>query len=122
MVLRITSLKPNEIILVGTNTKGRHGALTARKKFGLKLGHSEGLCGQSYCIVTKDLSKGLRSIPLKDIESQIKEFNTFTKENDFTFYITKIGYGLGGYRDSKILPLFQKFDWPDNVVFPEDWQ
>lgn len=61
----ITDLKPNEVILVGTNTKGIHGkglAKLAKDKFGLLPGISKGLCGQCYGIVTKDLAKGLRSI------------------------------------------------------------
>ena len=41
----ITSLKPNEIFVFGSNTEGRHGSGTAKiamDKFGAKYGQAEG--------------------------------------------------------------------------------
>lgn len=47
----IIGLEPNEVIVIGTNAKGRHGkgaALQASQFFGLLEGFSEGLCGSTY--------------------------------------------------------------------------
>mgnify|MGYP006877977877 FL=1 len=56
----IDKLNSNQIFVFGSNTQGRHGkgaALTARNKFGAIYGQAEGLQGQSYAIITKDLTK-----------------------------------------------------------------
>jgi len=117
----VKTLKPNEIILAGTNIQGKHGkglALYARQHFGLKLGHSRGLCGQAYGIVTKDLTKGLCSIPLGEINSQIRELNSYTHNHPhLTFYLTPIGSGLAGYKLEDIEALFDKYNWGSNCIF-----
>lgn len=119
----ISKLEPNERILVGTNTEGRHGAglaKFARSRFGLEYGHSEGPCGQCYCIVTKDLKLGKRSISLERIESQLVVFNEFCKNNpDLIFYLTLIGTNLAGYSKEEIIDIFNKFVWPSNVRLEE---
>jgi len=116
----IQSLKDNEVILVGTNTEGRHGKGLARQAllmFGLKYGHSKGMCGKCYCIVTKDLRKGKRSISLEEIEEQLEKFYLFVKDNpQLIFYLTPIGSGLGGYSIEEIELIFDKFKWPSNCV------
>ena len=56
----IRSLQPNQIFVFGSNTQGRHGlgaAKIALQKFGAKYGQAEGIQGQSYAIITKDLTK-----------------------------------------------------------------
>jgi hypothetical protein len=56
----IDKLNSNQIFVFGSNTQGRHGkgaALTAKNKFGAIYGQAEGLQGQSYAIITKDLTK-----------------------------------------------------------------
>ena len=61
----IKELKENEIFVFGSNRQGRHGkgaALTARNKFGAIYGQSEGLQGQSYAIITKELRKDITEI------------------------------------------------------------
>ena len=57
---RVHSLKVNEYFVFGSNTQGRHGkgaALTAKRKFGAIYGQAVGSQGQSFAIVTKDLTK-----------------------------------------------------------------
>jgi hypothetical protein len=64
----IKDLKENEIFVFGSNRQGRHGkgsALTARNKFGAIYGQSEGLQGQSYAIITKELRKEYQPVSLQ---------------------------------------------------------
>lgn len=111
-----------EIFVFGSNTEGRHGkgaALEAIQKHGARYGRAFGLYGDSYAIITKDLSKGLRSVPLVLIEAQVYAMLSlaiFTKE-EYTFNVTPIGCGLAGYTPEEIAPMFK--DAPPNVKLPE---
>lgn len=125
---KIQTLKPNEIFVFGSNTEGRHGkgaALLARQKFGAIYGQAEGLQGQSYAIITKDLSIGERSIPLTQIGKGIQDMLLFAKENtDKTFLVTKLGSSLAGYHITEIKKLFERLKkWiPDNVILPKEYE
>ena len=128
----ITSLKPNEIFVFGSNTEGRHGAGAAKiavDKFGAKYGQAEGLQGQSYAIVTKDLSKGERSVDLDSIRDQIFHLVDRAKYEDLKdkkIYVTKLGTGLGGFTVAEIKELFRQVDYqegiPDNVILPKEFE
>lgn len=126
----ITSLKPNEVFVFGSNTEGRHGkgaALTAKQKFGAIYGQASGLQGQSYAIITKDLSKGEKSIPLKTIRDQIDNFIDFAKTNpNMVFYVTKLGSSLAGYSVEEIKQQFGAVDLlnsiPNNVILPKEYE
>jgi len=126
----ITSLKPNEVFVFGSNTEGRHGkgaALIAKQKFGAIYGQAEGLQGQSYGIITKDLSKGEKSISLDEIHDHIFEFVEFAKENPkLKFYVTKLGSSLAGYTikeiKEEILSVNKIEGIPDNVILPKEYE
>jgi hypothetical protein len=124
----ITSLKPNEIFVFGSNTEGRHGkgaALTAKKKFGAIQSQSVGLQGQSYAVITKDLSKGERSISLEQIGKGLQDLMLFAKNNtDKKFFVTKLGSSLAGYSVDEIKSLFEKLKniIPDNVILPKEYE
>ncbi|MFK0735393.1 MAG: hypothetical protein ACIWVG_30365 [Gloeotrichia echinulata HAB0833] len=63
---RITKLAENQIFVFGSNTQGRHGAgsaLFARQYCNAEYGNPQGRQGQSWAMMTKDLNKGIRSIP-----------------------------------------------------------
>ena len=52
--------EPNVIFVFGSNTEGKHGAgaaALAKSEFGAIQGQAEGLQGNSYAIITKDLKK-----------------------------------------------------------------
>ena len=121
----ITLLKPNEIILVGTNPEGRHGkglALVCKEKFGLTLGKSLGLIGQCYGIITKELRKDHKQITLLDIDKQVFVFIEFTKQHpELTFYVTKIGCGLAGFDYRNIALMFKNCLELPNVILPLDF-
>jgi hypothetical protein len=116
----IQSLEPNQVIVVGSNTRGIHGAGAAKlafKKFGAKWGVGRGLQGQTYALPTKDFE--INTLPLYDIERNIKEFLDFAGENPhYEFYTTLIGCGLANYTPDQIGPLFGKFPIPSNVILP----
>jgi hypothetical protein len=139
---KITSLKPNEVFVFGSNTEGRHGAgaaLTAKQKFGAKQGQAEGLQGQSYAIITKDLAKGKRSIPLygmdgNSIAEKVRDFVEFANSNpQLKFYVTKLGSKLAGYSIEEMKGVFDSVNKlyitqdiedyiPNNVVLSEEYE
>ena len=94
----IKKLKPNQIFVFGSNTQGRHGkgaALCARQSFGAIYGQSHGLQGQSYAIVTKDLTKSVHpSISVSEIIKQIKDLYLFAIENPELEFIIIFGFHL----------------------------
>jgi hypothetical protein len=110
----------------GSNTQGRHGAgdaLIAREQHGAVYGQAMGLQGNSWAIITKDLSRPkhlqLRSVPLPWIEVQVKAmfYAALTKHKDDTFNMCAIGCGRAGYTPEEIAPMFK--DAPSNVVLPQ---
>ena len=111
----ITSLEPNEYIVVGTNHAGNHtGGLAryAKEHFRLQDYCSEGLSGQCYCINTMS---GLPTIAV-----QAGYFIEFAEFNpDKTFYLTKIGTGIANHTEAEVAPLFK--NCPDNVIKPRNW-
>lgn len=112
-----------EIFVFGSNTEGRHGkgdALEARLHHGAVYGQSRGLQGNAWAIITKDLSKGKRSIPLDYIKAQVLELIAFAcihPQEDYKFLVSPIGCGLAGYTPEEIAPFFEKS--PPNVILPD---
>lgn len=119
----IESLLPNQIIVFGSNYEGRHGkglALICLKKFGAIYGQAKGLQGQSYAIITKDLKKGKRSVPLSFIEEQLQDLITFaTKNQEKEFLLTKIGTKLAGFSEYELETIIKKLSFPSNVILPK---
>ena len=99
----IDRLLPNQVFVFGSNTLGYHtgGASgTARKKFGAVWGQPEGLQGASYAIPV-DFGKGVRKD--NEVKESVSRFLAFTKEHpELFFFVTRIGCGLGGYRDDEM--------------------
>lgn len=121
---KVTKLKPNQIAVVGTNPQGIHGAgaaLWARNNAGLKLGHYEGLCGQSWGIVTKDLlAEKHPSITEDEILYQLTNLATYSRshpELEFIIFYSGKGYNLNGYTPQEMANIFSMVDWADNVIF-----
>lgn len=117
--------QPNndEIFVFGSNESGIHGAgaaLAAKDKFGAKWGAGFGLIGQSFAIPTKDWM--VMTLPLTVINFYVDRFIEFTKHSaNGEFYITRIGCGLAGHKDSVIAPMFKNCNL-DNCIFPEPWK
>lgn len=109
------------VFVFGSNTDGYHGkgaALEAKKYWGAIQGQARGRQGNSYAIVTKDLSG--KEIDTKDIFYEIQDFYEYTKYHpDVLFIVTGIGMGLAGWKPFVIKQMFHRksLDWGFNVYF-----
>lgn len=111
-----------QIFVFGSNEAGRHGAgaaYAATKNYGAPLGVGFGHHGSSFAIPTKDWI--VDSLPLDVIEFYVKRFVAFTNTfRDAEFFITRVGCGLAGYKDSDIAPMFKGCS--ETCNFPEEWK
>jgi hypothetical protein len=124
----ITTLEPHQILVFGSNTQGRHGkgvALFARQYFGAINGRAIGIQGQSYAIITKDLTKSKHpSIEEVSIIGQISELYEFARLSpDKEFFIAYAGTGnnLNGYTPQQMAKMFGCMRIPENIVFEEEF-
>ena len=112
---RISSLAPDEIFVFGSNLAGMHGGGAARAAvdhFGAVWGQGEGLQGQSYAIPT--MQGGVSTI-----RPYVQEFIRFAEKHpEMTFYVTRIGCGIAGFRDEEIARLFAKALPVSNIYLP----
>lgn len=118
----IDRLLPNQVFVFGSNTLGYHtgGASgTARKRFGAVWGQPEGLQGASYAIPV-DFGKGIRKD--NEVKESVSRFLAFTKEHpELFFFVTRIGCGLGGYRDDEMALFFKDALELNNVSLPKSF-
>lgn len=116
----ITTLKPEEIFVFGSNLNGAHlggAARAAIEHFGAIFGQAVGLQGQSYAIPT--LGHSMQKMPLADIEKYVAEFLVFARKTPAkTFLVTQIGTGIAGFTADEIAPFFFKTKPPTNVTLP----
>ncbi len=116
----IHTLEPNQIFVFGSNTQGRHGLGAAKQamSFDAIYGQSKGRQGQTYAIVTKDLTKhGKRTVSIDEIELQVIELIQYAQANpQLEFLVTPIGCGLAGYTAQEIKECFEGLAVPSNVV------
>ena len=114
---RITSLKPNEVFVFGSNLAGFHGggaAHIAHAKFGAIWGQGEGLQGRSYAIPTME---GLESM-----KAAVERFTQFaTQHPELRFLVTRVGCGIAGHTVREVAPLFSGCVSLDNVSLPTDF-
>lgn len=114
----ITSLRPNQIFVFGSNLQGAHGGGAARaayNHFGAIWGQGVGLQGQSYAIPTM---QG----PVSTIKPYVDEFIDFARRHpEYEFLVTRIGCGIAGFRDADMAPLFKEALEIDNVRLPQSF-
>jgi len=114
----ISSLKADEVFVFGSNLQGYHGGGAARvalSKFGAIWGQGVGLQGQSYAIPT--MQGGVETI-----KPYVDQFIDFAKEHtELFFYVTRIGCGIAGFKDSDIAPLFREAMSISNVCLPKSF-
>lgn len=114
----ISSLKSDEIFVFGSNLHGYHGGGAARaacKKFGAIWGQGVGLQGQSYAIPT--MQGGVETI-----KPYVDQFIEFAKEHtELFFYVTRIGCGIAGFKDSDMAPLFREAIGIKNICLPKSF-
>lgn len=98
--------------------KGYHGGGAARvamNKFGAEWGNGVGLQGQSYAIPT--MQGGVETI-----QPYVDEFIAFAKQHmQLTFFVTRIGCGIAGFRDEDIAPLFVEAIDIENIILPKSF-
>lgn len=124
----ITELEPNQVFVFGSNTQGKHGkgaALMARQKFGAVYGQAEGPQGQSYGIITKDLTSSIQPSRTKEqIVEQIEKLYEYARKNkDKEFLIAYSGTGtnLNYYSNEQMAEMFAIAPIPGNIVFEEEF-
>lgn len=135
----IRRLEPNQIFVFGSNTQGRHGAGAAWyavNKFGAIYGQARGRQGQSYGIVTKDLTKEIHpSVSEMDIIGQIAilyEYAYRHPELEFLVAYSANSNNLSGYSSQDLADMFavaavQSYSigdfsvFPPNIVFEESF-
>ena len=114
----ITSLKPNEIFVFGSNLAGMHGggaARMARLHFGAVLGNGDGPQGESYAIPT--MQGGVETI-----QPYVDKFISYAKAHpEQTFLVTPIGCGIAGFMPDDIAPLFEKAICVENIHLPQSF-
>ena len=114
----ISQLASNEVFVFGSNLQGHHyggAARIANEKFGAIFGQGVGLQGQSYAIPT--LQGGVETI-----RPYVDEFIEFAKQHpELIFYVTRIGCGIAGFKDSEIAPLFTAAVGMENVALPQSF-
>ena len=112
----ITSLKPNEIFVFGSNTRGNHAggaAKLAYEKFGAIYGVGHGFQGQSYAIPT--LSYDLEQQPLEEIKRDLEQLIWIAERMpSVRFWLTPIGTGIAGYKIEDLESILPKL--PNNIV------
>lgn len=111
----------NQVFVFGSNLAGIHGAGAAKAalQYGARMGHGIGLQGLTYAIPTKDVD--IKTMPIDNIKPYIERFKKMTQEYpQAEFFVTRVGCGLAGYKDSQIAPLFKGCG--SNCSFPKEWE
>lgn len=145
----ITKLEKNQIFCMGTNPEGRHGAGAAKTgmKFGAQYGKGRGLIGNTYGLITKNLtagfteketgityqSEGYKSVSEFDIRKNIADMYECAKQNPNKEFLLAYNYNtwangspkksLNGYTSMEMANmLFDDQEVPDNMVFHESFK
>lgn len=122
----ITKLDHRQIFVFGSNTEGRHGKGAAKvaMRFGAVSGKPMGLYGQTYGIITKDLTKQRHpSVSQHNIESQIGTLYYAAETMpfyDFLVAYNAAGVPLNGYTAEQMAAMFKNAGpIPGNIIFEE---
>ena len=115
---KVTSLKPDQIFVYGSNLEGNNGGGAARDAqdlFGAKHGIGVGRNGRCYAIPTMDGS-------VEAIKLYVDDFIKYASEHkELEFLLTPIGCGIAGYTPNQIAPLFKEGLKYGNIVFPKSF-
>ena len=110
-----------ELFVFGSNDAAIHGAgaaLVAARRYGAVGTVSEGYSGRSYAIPTK--TARLKPHSIEKVKVNVQRFVNYTIMNPhLTFFVTRVGCGLAGFKDSEIAPLFRH---AENCNFPDEWK
>lgn len=125
----INNIGREDIFVFGSNAAGYHhggAAQTAFKKFGARWGQGEGLVGNSYALPTLD--EDFHPLSLEKIsEAFVKLFKTALLNSKLTFYLTKVGVGIAGFKIEEICysikTALQRLNIfiPTNIIIPKEF-
>lgn len=114
----VRELSERDIFVFGSNLAGMHGGGAARLAhdcFGAIWGQGVGLQGQSYAIPT--MQGGVDTI-----KPYVDTFIEYAKAHpEKRFFVTRIGCGIAGFKDSEIAPLFHEAVTENNICLPEEF-
>ncbi|MDD2819484.1 MAG: hypothetical protein PHN51_11910 [Candidatus Nanopelagicales bacterium] len=112
----------SDIFVFGSNLRGAHGrgaALVANDLYGAIYGVPRGYMNRCYAIPTKD--RFMRSLSVFEIKQEVDRFIAFTLAHpEMTFWVTRVGCGLAGYKNHMVAPLFRGCG--KNCNFPHQWK
>lgn len=128
----LKDLKDKPVFVFGSNIQGEHvggAALFALRECRAKMGQGFGFQGAAYaiptCIRLSDEKGNRYTKPFSSVE-QIKPYievfiNDADRYPNLTFYVTKIGCGIAGFKVSEIAELFRPCLDMENVILPEEF-
>jgi len=128
----LNDLKDKPIFVFGSNIQGEHvggAALFALREFRANMYQGFGFQGASYaiptCIRLTDAEGKRYTKPFDSVEP-IKPYaevfiNDAENYPNLTFYVTKIGCGIAGFKVSEIAELFRPCLDMDNVILPKEF-
>jgi hypothetical protein len=126
----ITHLEPYEVFVFGSNSEGKHSggaAKIAHQKFGAVWGEGVGHFGQTYAIPTlqfpsTETGEAVK-MSLDDIDTHVQDFLDYAWWNpSLTFYVTKLGCGIAGFKVEEIAPLFHDALLIQNIILPKEFE
>lgn len=110
------------IFVFGSNLAGIHGAGAARyaaQHLGAEMGVGRGRTGQCYALPTK--GSRIQCMSIGFIKQSVDGFlNHAAAHPEDEFKVTRVGCGLGGYKDKDIAPFF--VDATPNCHFDSAWK
>lgn len=117
----ITELNDGEYFVFGSNLAGKHdggAAKFAASKFGAEYGVGEGVTGQTYALPTLHANFG--KMTTQTLRKHVNIFIDYaTIHKDKTFILTRVGTGIAGYDENKMIELFKNS--PSNVIKSKSW-
>ncbi len=125
----VTELKPNQVFVYGSNSKGINAGGAARIAeihFGAIRGKSKGEHGKSYAIETLKCFDDFEGKPfmlskktLEEIRVDVVEFAKHARSNpNKTYLVTEIGCGIAGFKIEEMANLFLVCTLIDNIHLP----
>lgn len=112
----VFSLRPQQIFVFGTDTRGsqRYGAAgMACKNFGAQIGVVEGPTGSCYALPTKGFQ-------FEYFEKAVKRFKEYVESHPHNiFLITPVGCGHAGFNVNDVASLFKEYVSYENVMLPK---
>ena len=117
-------VKATGIFVFGSNRAGQHAGGAARfaaDQLGAEWGVGEGRTGFCYALPTK--GHQFTDLTIEEIRAHVDRFIDHASEHrNQTFWVTKVGCGIAGWKVSDIAPLFARAADLRNVKMPIEFE